>query len=117
LHWRSFLVKLGTDNLSGAHNEELFVASHKYGNTIIIYQYLTSFSIHVCFSSSHVTCTLNENLSSVSTMETGGYFFILNLVSSGRSVFVVYTAIGDISIFVVGKDEYDELACKYSYLF
>eukprot|EP00250_Pteridium_aquilinum_P011447 c20079_g1_i1 orf=113-556(+) len=55
LHWRSFLVKLGTDNLSGAHNEELFVASHK-------------------------------------------------------SVYVVYTAIGDISIFVVGKDEYDELA-------
>ncbi|MCO5572996.1 hypothetical protein L7F22_026758 [Adiantum nelumboides] len=57
LHWRSFLVKLGTDNLSGAHNEELFVASHK-------------------------------------------------------SVYVVYTAIGDVSIFVVGKDEYDELACS-----
>lgn len=30
LHWRSFLVKLGTDNLKGAKNEELFVASHKY---------------------------------------------------------------------------------------
>lgn len=30
LHWRSFLVKLGADNLKGAKNEELFVASHKY---------------------------------------------------------------------------------------
>ncbi|KAK1275904.1 hypothetical protein QJS04_geneDACA005667 [Acorus gramineus] len=28
-HWRSFLVKLGTDNLKGAKNEDLFVASHK----------------------------------------------------------------------------------------
>jgi hypothetical protein len=25
-----FLVKLGADNLKGARNEELFVASHKY---------------------------------------------------------------------------------------
>lgn len=30
-----------------------------------------------------------------------------------RSVYVVYTVLGDVSIFVVGKDEYDELACKY----
>lgn len=30
LHWRTFLVKLGADNLKGARNEELFVASHKY---------------------------------------------------------------------------------------
>nr|DAD27164.1 TPA_asm: hypothetical protein HUJ06_028632 [Nelumbo nucifera] len=30
LHWRTFLVKLGSDNLKGAKNEELFVASHKY---------------------------------------------------------------------------------------
>lgn len=29
LHWRSFLVKLGADNLKGAKNEELYVASHK----------------------------------------------------------------------------------------
>ncbi|MCH1922689.1 hypothetical protein L9G15_25080, partial [Shewanella sp. A3A] len=29
LHWRSFLVKLGADNLKGAKNEELLVASHK----------------------------------------------------------------------------------------
>lgn len=29
-HWRSFLVKSGADNLKGARNEELFVASHKY---------------------------------------------------------------------------------------
>eukprot|EP00249_Psilotum_nudum_P003327 c16724_g1_i1 orf=210-653(-) len=55
LHWRSFLVKLGTDNLGGARNEELFVASHK-------------------------------------------------------SVYIVYTAIGDLYIYLVGKDEYDELA-------
>uniref|UniRef100_A0A6N2KAY8 Coatomer subunit zeta n=1 Tax=Salix viminalis TaxID=40686 RepID=A0A6N2KAY8_SALVM len=28
LHWRSFLVKLGADNLKGVRNEELLVASH-----------------------------------------------------------------------------------------
>ncbi|KAF8406943.1 hypothetical protein HHK36_006064 [Tetracentron sinense] len=55
LHWRSFLVKLGTDNLKGAKNEELFVASHK-------------------------------------------------------SVYIVYTMLGDVCVYVVGKDEYDELA-------
>ncbi|CAH9136222.1 unnamed protein product [Cuscuta epithymum] len=55
LHWRSFLVKLGADNLKGAKNEELFVACHK-------------------------------------------------------SVYIVYTVLGDVSIYVVGKDEYDELA-------
>ncbi|CAN6457942.1 unnamed protein product [Victoria cruziana] len=55
LHWRSFLVKLGADNLEGAKNEELFVASHK-------------------------------------------------------SVYIVYTMLGDVCLFVVGKDEYDELA-------
>ncbi|KAG6422271.1 hypothetical protein SASPL_118837 [Salvia splendens] len=55
LHWRSFLVKLGVDNLRGVKNEELLVANHK-------------------------------------------------------SVYIVYTVLGDVSIFVVGKDEYDELA-------
>lgn len=30
LHWRSFLVKLGVDNLRGVKNEELLVANHKY---------------------------------------------------------------------------------------
>ncbi|CAI0415065.1 unnamed protein product [Linum tenue] len=55
LHWRSFLVKLGADNLKHAKNEELFVASHK-------------------------------------------------------SVYIVYTVLGDICLYVVGKDEYDELA-------
>ncbi|KAA8541908.1 hypothetical protein F0562_023060 [Nyssa sinensis] len=55
LHWRSFLVKLGADNLKGVKNEELLVACHK-------------------------------------------------------SVYIVYTVLGDVSIFVVGKDEYDELA-------
>ncbi|GLJ18372.1 hypothetical protein SUGI_0325260 [Cryptomeria japonica] len=55
LHWRSFLVKLGADNLKGAKNDELLVASHK-------------------------------------------------------SVYIVYTVLGNICIYVVGKDEYDELA-------
>ncbi|KAE9449410.1 hypothetical protein C3L33_18695, partial [Rhododendron williamsianum] len=63
LHWRSFLVKLGAENLRGVKNEELLVACHK-------------------------------------------------------SVYVVYTVLGDVSIFLVGKDEYDELACEYIlYLF
>ncbi|KAI3819866.1 hypothetical protein L1987_13718 [Smallanthus sonchifolius] len=55
LHWRSFLVKLGADNLKGVKNEELCVASHK-------------------------------------------------------SVYIVYTVLGHVSIYLVGKDEYDELA-------
>ncbi|KAI8534287.1 hypothetical protein RHMOL_Rhmol10G0078700 [Rhododendron molle] len=55
LHWRSFLVKLGAENLRGVKNEELLVACHK-------------------------------------------------------SVYVVYTVLGDVSVFLVGKDEYDELA-------
>ncbi|WOL17430.1 hypothetical protein Cni_G26222 [Canna indica] len=53
-HWRSFLVKLGADNLKGARSEELFVALQK-------------------------------------------------------SVYIVYAMLGDVSIYVVGKDEYDEL--------
>ncbi|MBA0734977.1 hypothetical protein Gogos_018862, partial [Gossypium gossypioides] len=53
LHWRSFLVKLGVDNLKGVKNEELFVASHK-------------------------------------------------------SIYIVYTVLGDVSIYIVGKDEYDD---------
>ncbi|CAK9157544.1 unnamed protein product, partial [Ilex paraguariensis] len=55
LHWRSFLVKLGADNLKGLKIEELLVACHK-------------------------------------------------------SVYIVCTVLGDVSIYVVGKDEYDELA-------
>ncbi|KAI8017208.1 hypothetical protein ACSBR2_022858 [Camellia fascicularis] len=55
LHWRSFLVKLGADNLGGVKNEDQLVACHK-------------------------------------------------------SVYIVYSVLGDVSIFVVGKDEYDELA-------
>lgn len=31
-----------------------------------------------------------------------------------RSVYIVYTVLGDVSVYVVGKDEYDELACKCS---
>ena len=37
----------------------------------------------------------------------------LIFVSCTRSVYIVYTILGDVSIYVVGKDEYDELACKY----
>ncbi|KAH0659178.1 hypothetical protein KY289_027926 [Solanum tuberosum] len=55
LHWRSFLVKLGSENLKGVKNEELLVACHK-------------------------------------------------------SVYIIYTKLGDVSIYVVGKDEYDELS-------
>ncbi|KAL8144445.1 hypothetical protein V2J09_017477 [Rumex salicifolius] len=55
LHWRSFLVKLGAENLKGAKTEELFIASHK-------------------------------------------------------SVYIVYTVLGGVCIYVVGKEEYDELA-------
>lgn len=29
-----------------------------------------------------------------------------------RSVYIVYTLLGHISVYVVGKDEYDVLACK-----
>ncbi|XP_038982293.1 uncharacterized protein LOC120110782 [Phoenix dactylifera] len=36
LHWRSFLVKLGADNLKGATNEELFVASHNGRSAFVI---------------------------------------------------------------------------------
>ncbi|ONM11688.1 SNARE-like superfamily protein [Zea mays] len=57
LHWRSFLVKLGSENLKGSKNEELHVASHK-------------------------------------------------------SVSIVYTTVGDVCLYIVGKDEYDELACE-----
>ncbi|KAG5222125.1 hypothetical protein IMY05_C3559000100 [Salix suchowensis] len=32
-------------------------------------------------------------------------------VASHKSVYVVYTVIGDVYLYVVGKDEYDELAC------
>ncbi|XP_038693118.1 uncharacterized protein LOC119991018 isoform X5 [Tripterygium wilfordii] len=67
LHWRSFLVKLGADNLKGLKNEELLVASHK----------------------------------------------IFSLL---RSVYIVYTVLGDVGIFVVGKDGYDELACDFFFM-
>ncbi|XP_055816852.1 uncharacterized protein LOC129886269 [Solanum dulcamara] len=54
LHWRSFLVRLGAENLRGVKNEELLVACHK-------------------------------------------------------SVYIVYTILGGVSIYVVGKEDYDEL--------
>jgi len=30
-----------------------------------------------------------------------------------RLVYVIYTVIGDVCLYVGGKDEYDEVACKY----
>ncbi|KAL5658681.1 hypothetical protein ACJX0J_031844, partial [Zea mays] len=36
LHWRSFLVKLGYENLKGSKNEELHVASHNTGDILLI---------------------------------------------------------------------------------
>ncbi|KAL5570292.1 hypothetical protein UlMin_026867 [Ulmus minor] len=78
LHWRSFLVKLGADNLKGVKNEELLVACHKK---------LFDSEPCICLNS------LRINLS----------FYIM-------SVYIVYTVLGDVSIYVVGKDEYDELA-------
>jgi hypothetical protein len=38
------------------------------------------------------------------------FFFFLILI---RLVYVIYTVIGDVCLYVVGKDEYNELACKY----
>ncbi|KAG6474136.1 hypothetical protein ZIOFF_068060 [Zingiber officinale] len=32
---------------------------------------------------------------------------------SQKSVYIVYTMLGDVSIFIVGKDEYDELTCCF----
>lgn len=55
VHWRTFLIKLGAENLKGAKSEELFVATHK-------------------------------------------------------SVYIVYAMLGDVCIYTVGKDQYDELA-------
>lgn len=37
---------------------------------------------------------------------------IINDITVLRSVYIVYTVLGDVSVYVVGKDEYDELACK-----
>ncbi|AQK74486.1 Aquaporin SIP1-1 [Zea mays] len=34
LHWRSFLVKLGSENLKGSKNEELHVASHNVDRSV-----------------------------------------------------------------------------------
>ena len=47
----------------------------------------------------------------------GNFHSILNatlvLNVTFRSVYIVYTVLGDVCVYVVGKDEYDELACKY----
>ena len=43
LHWRSFLVKLGADNLKGIKNEELLVACHKY-----VYSFLLTPNQFLC---------------------------------------------------------------------
>lgn len=45
---------------------------------------------------------------------TWWFSILLLLLIFIRSVYIVYTILGDVSIYVVGKDEYDELACMYS---
>ncbi|KAL6006295.1 hypothetical protein ACLOJK_040341 [Asimina triloba] len=85
LHWRSFLVKLGADNLRGAKNEELFVASHKEIN-------MPDAKSKFLIASQIATCQ----------------GFIEGGVAG--SVYIVYAMLGDVCIYVVGKDEYDELA-------
>ncbi|RXH68961.1 hypothetical protein DVH24_031294 [Malus domestica] len=86
LHWRSFLVKLGADNLRGVKNEELLVACHK-----------TELEPDFCPS---------ENI----MLECDESCKIYKLEIEIWSVYIVYTVLGDVSIYVVGKDEYDELA-------
>ena len=36
-----------------------------------------------------------------------------NFVLCTILVYIIYTILGDVSIYVVDKDEYDELACEY----
>ena len=63
LHWRSFLVKLGADNLKGVKNEELLVACHKcvYFSFIyfmpLIYHVLANCLAHSIMMFQFVTCT------------------------------------------------------------
>ncbi|CAI9773633.1 unnamed protein product [Fraxinus pennsylvanica] len=89
LHWRSFLVKLGADNLKGVKSEELLVACHNGFKTE--HCNISETSIIVCFTTDHASRTKASEAMS-------------------RSVYITYTVFGDVSIFVVGKDEYDELA-------
>lgn len=51
LHWRSFLVKLGADNLKGVKNEELLVACHKYVMSMTLFDFLSLLSntSQICF--------------------------------------------------------------------
>lgn len=62
LHWRSFLVKLGVDNLRGVKNEELLVANHKY---VMIFIIIFTFLVNMpsCGYSSVVSyyLTLHQN--------------------------------------------------------
>ncbi|KAJ0075692.1 hypothetical protein Patl1_34500 [Pistacia atlantica] len=96
LHWRSFLVKLGADNLKGVKNEELLVASHKYyfGEPI----YCKQFQIKPDWGFLELGSSWSISL-----------VCVVEPLRIG-SVYIVYTVLGDVSIFVVGKDEYDELA-------
>ena len=48
-----------------------------------------------CFTVAGFTCSIYQSLS-----------------FCNRSVYIVYTVLGDVAVYVVGKDEYDELACK-----
>ncbi|KAL1165178.1 hypothetical protein V6Z11_A06G114200 [Gossypium hirsutum] len=71
LHWRTFLVKLGADNLKGARNEER------------AFCFFTKLTLR---PTSLITIVVK------------------------KSVYIVYTVLGGVRIYIVGKDEYDELA-------
>ncbi|KAA3479422.1 SNARE-like superfamily protein isoform 1 [Gossypium australe] len=108
LHWRSFLVKLGADNLKGVKNEELLVASHKY-------EYLSS----ILHFSIYLVAIMPDSLDFFPKLPSllawpGNFHKWKSHFESKKkhslSVYIVYTVLGDVSVYVVGKDEYDELA-------
>ncbi|KAL5989903.1 hypothetical protein ACLOJK_010798 [Asimina triloba] len=107
LHWRSFLVKLGADNLKGAKNEELFVASHKYLTPLADLTLLPHFKHHLHTSPHHLWSATSLNNCCSQLDRTGSFMLLLKI---SKSVYIVYTMLGDVCIYVVGKDEYDELA-------
>ncbi|KAJ8420500.1 hypothetical protein Cgig2_019164 [Carnegiea gigantea] len=145
LHWRSFLVKLGAENLKGAKSEELFVASHncvfkgKIDQQLIVSRFLLydvlksdrDMSMGIarklvgyegmidCFFDNILELEENSHLLfKKSDKRMNAMLLTLPLVVFGslnRSVYIVYTVLGDIHIYLVGKDEYDELACKHSH--
>ncbi|KAK8618949.1 hypothetical protein V6N13_132924 [Hibiscus sabdariffa] len=101
LHWRSFLVKLGAENLKGVKNEELLVASHKTKSGVN----------DVCYNQKALlNCMKHLHLALAQNCYDFRSFIGLHQNLPTRSVYIVYTVLGDVSVYVVGKDEYDELA-------